>query len=64
MKDIFVGNIHGHFSQSLPASLLGVSVSYCQRTLGGESGMIRTQMGKHIRPVVVAAWDAMCDTTP
>jgi hypothetical protein len=29
MKDIFVGNIHGHFSQSLPASLLGVSVNDC-----------------------------------
>jgi hypothetical protein len=36
-----------HLSPSyFPASLLGVSASYCQRALVDESGMIRTQTGK------------------
>jgi hypothetical protein len=37
-------------------SLLGVSAGYCQRAVVGESGMIRTQMGKHNRLIMVAVY--------
>jgi hypothetical protein len=35
--------------QVLPALQLGVSVGICQRPMVDESGMTRTQMGKHNR---------------
>jgi hypothetical protein len=38
------------------ALLLAVSAGYCQRGLVGESGMIRTQMGKHNRRVTVTVY--------
>jgi hypothetical protein len=34
-----------------------VSVGYCHRTLVDGSGMIRTQIGKHSRSVMVAVYD-------
>jgi hypothetical protein len=40
-----------------PASLLGVFAGYCQRALASESGMIRTQMGKNNRSVMVAVYE-------
>jgi hypothetical protein len=46
MIEIRVDNIHGHLL------LPGVSASYCQRVLIGESEMIRTQMEKHNRSVM------------
>jgi hypothetical protein len=38
------------------ASLLGVSAGYCYRALVGESGMIKTLMGKHNGSVMVAVY--------
>jgi hypothetical protein len=35
--------------QVFHSSLLVVSAGYCQRTVVGELGLIRTQMGKHNR---------------
>jgi len=66
VKEILTSKVHGHFCQVSPASILGVSAGYCQTALVGESGIIRTQMGKHNRSVMVAVcvWDALCDTTP
>jgi hypothetical protein len=66
LKEIFllVGKVHGHFSPSSPASLLDVSAGYCQKALIGESGMIRAQMGKHNRSVMVAVYGTPCATRP
>jgi hypothetical protein len=48
-----------------PASLLGVSAGYCQRSLEDESGMIRTQLGMHNKSENGrSAWNALYDTTP
>jgi hypothetical protein len=46
----------------LPALVLGVSASYCQRAVVGESGMIRTQKGKYNRSVMVAVYRMLGDT--
>jgi hypothetical protein len=54
MKETLVGKIHGHFSPSF-FWFATRCVGYFQRALVGESGMIRTQMGK---------WGALCNTTP
>jgi hypothetical protein len=57
-------NLWIFFAKFLPASLLGVSAGYCQRSVLGESGMIRTQMGKHSRSVVVAVYGTPCVIQP
>jgi hypothetical protein len=44
-KTYFVGKIHNNFPQVSPASLQDVSAGNYQRTLVGESGMIKTKMG-------------------
>jgi hypothetical protein len=43
-----------------PASLLGVSAGYCYRSLLGDSGMIRTQIGKHDTSVMIAVYGTPC----
>jgi hypothetical protein len=59
-----VDKIHGHFSPSSLASLLGVSALICQRALVDESGMIRTKKKAHnISENGRSAWDALHDTT-
>jgi hypothetical protein len=47
-------NSAANFLQISPASLPGVSASYCQGAVVGESGLIRIQMVKHNRSVMVA----------
>jgi hypothetical protein len=44
-------DIYRHVS---PTSLLSVSAGYFQKAVVDELGMIRTQMGKHSRSVIVA----------
>jgi hypothetical protein len=52
MKEMLVGQIQrSYLTRFLPASLLGVFAGYRQRTLVGESGINRNQMGKHNRSV-------------
>jgi hypothetical protein len=48
----------------LPASLLGVSAGYCQRTLLGKSVMIKVQMGNHNGSVTVAVSGNPCTIPP
>jgi hypothetical protein len=50
--------------QVSPHLLLGVSAGYFQRTLVGESRMIRTWMGKHNRSVMVAMYGTHCAIPP
>jgi hypothetical protein len=57
-------NSQTFLTKFLPASLLDVSAGYCQRALIGESGMIRAQMGKHSRSVMVAAYEIPCEIPP
>jgi hypothetical protein len=45
MKEILVAKFTDISRQVSPALLLGVSVSYCQRALVGESGMIMSDGG-------------------
>jgi hypothetical protein len=40
MEDIFIGNIHGHSRSVSPASLLGVSAGYFQKSLVAESELL------------------------
>jgi hypothetical protein len=54
MKELLVGKIHRHFS---PISCFATMYTgYCQRALVGESGMIKTQMGKQNISVMVAVY--------
>jgi hypothetical protein len=65
MKEILVGQIQWPYvSTFFPASLLGVCAGYCQEALVGESGFIRTQMGKHNRSVMVAMYGMPCAIPP
>jgi hypothetical protein len=41
-----------------------VSAGYCQRSVLGESGMIRTRMGKHSRSVMAAVYGMPCVIQP
>jgi hypothetical protein len=41
-----------------------MSAGYCQRALVDESGIIRTQMGTHNRPVMVAVHGTHCEIPP
>jgi hypothetical protein len=50
--------------QVSPASLLGVSAGYHQRALVCEPGMIRTQMGKRNRVVMVTVYGTPCAIPP
>jgi hypothetical protein len=50
--------------QVSPALILGVSAGYCQRALVDGTGMIRTQMGKHNRSVMVAVYGTPCVIPP
>jgi hypothetical protein len=50
MQDIFVGKI----KDISPALLLGVLAGYCQSALVVESEIIRNQMRKHNRSLIVA----------
>jgi hypothetical protein len=43
-----------------PALLIGEYDVYCQKALVGESGMIKTQMWKHNRSVIVAVYGTPC----
>jgi hypothetical protein len=56
MIKIHIGKTHGRFSQSFSCFILGVSAGYYQRDLVGESGMIRTQMARYSRSVMVAVY--------
>jgi hypothetical protein len=47
-----------------PSSHHRVSSGYCQRALVDEPGIIRTQMGKHNRSVMVAVYGTPCATLP
>jgi hypothetical protein len=53
-KIYFVSRIHSHSLQVSPVSLLGVSACNCQRALVDKSGMIRIQMGAHVRSDMAA----------
>jgi hypothetical protein len=65
MKEILVSKIHGQIlTENSPAPLLDVCAGYNQRGLLGESGMIRTQMGKHNRSVMVAVYGTPCVIPP
>jgi hypothetical protein len=58
-------NIVSVSRQVYPASLIDTSVSYCQKALVGESGMTRTNVGKHNkRSVVVAMYGTTCVISP
>jgi hypothetical protein len=50
--------------QDFPAFILGVSAGYCQRAIAGESGVIRTHMGKHNGSVMVAVYGTVCAIPP
>jgi hypothetical protein len=64
MKEILVAKFTDISRQVSPASLLGVSTVYRQRVLVGVSEMIRTQIGKHNRPVMVAVYGTPCAIPP
>jgi hypothetical protein len=64
MKEIFEGKIHGQFSPSYPASLLGVSAGYCQTALVGKSRIMRNLMVKHNSSVMVAVYATPCSILP
>jgi hypothetical protein len=53
-----------HFLASFFLIRYLVSADYCQRDLVGESGMIRTQMRKHNRPLTVAFYRTPCAIPP
>jgi hypothetical protein len=63
MKGILAGN-HGHSGQVSPALLLGVSAGYSHRAVVGESGMIRTYLGKRKRSVMVSVYGTPCAIPP
>jgi hypothetical protein len=50
--------------QIYPTSQLGVSAGYCQTAVVDESWMIRAQMGKHNRSVIVAVYRTPCAIPP
>jgi hypothetical protein len=52
------------FLQVSPALILGVSAGYYQRALVGASGMVRTNMGKHIRSDMAAVHGMSCAIPP
>jgi hypothetical protein len=56
MEQILVGKNSDTFCQVSTALLLAVSAGYCQRALVYESGMIRSQIGKHKRSVMAAVY--------
>jgi hypothetical protein len=53
-----------HFLASFFLIRYLVSAGYCQRDLVDESGMIRTQMRKHNRPLTVAVYGTPCAIPP
>jgi hypothetical protein len=55
-RDIYRLNSRTFLGKFLPALLLGVSAGYCQRDMVDESRIIRTQMGKDNRSVMVAVY--------
>jgi hypothetical protein len=60
MKEILVAKFTDNSRQVSVASLLDASAGYCQRTLVGEPGRIRIQMGKHNRSVMIAGYGTPC----
>jgi hypothetical protein len=58
-----LGNLSTFLAKFLPASLLGASAGICQKALVDESGMIRTQMGKHDKKMV-AVHGTLCTIPP
>jgi hypothetical protein len=65
MKEILRrAKLNGHFFAKVLLLLLDVSAGYCQRALVDESGMIRKQMGMHIRSEMVALQGLPCAPTP
>jgi hypothetical protein len=64
MKDILVGKFSDICHQVSPALLLGISAGYFQKAVVSESGMIRTQMGKLSRSVIVAVYGTPCAIPP
>jgi hypothetical protein len=61
--DIWSAKFTAISSQVSPSSLSDVSAGYYQEGMVDESGMIRTQMGKHNRSVMVPVLGTPC-TTP
>jgi hypothetical protein len=53
-------NSRTYLAKFIRTSLLGVSACYYQMPLVGESGMIRTQMGKHNKSAMVAVHGTPC----
>jgi hypothetical protein len=53
-RDTASAKIHSICHQVSPASIPGMSAGCCQNALVDESGMIRTQMGKHNRSLMMA----------
>jgi hypothetical protein len=65
MKEILAGKIHGHLSKSFSCfATRCLSSCYGQRALVGEWGVIRTQVGKHNRSVMVAVYGTPCAIPP
>jgi hypothetical protein len=63
-RDTSSANSRTLLAKFIPASLLGIPASICQRALANESGMIRTQMRTHNRSESGrSVWNALFDTT-
>jgi hypothetical protein len=65
MIEILMGKIQRPFlAQFLPALLLGVCCNQSRELWWVNRGMIITQIGNiRDQKIVVAAWDALCDST-
>jgi hypothetical protein len=63
-SDTSSAKFKGFFAKFLPASLQGVCFGICKTTLVDERGMIRTQMGKHCRSIIVAVYGTPCAIPP
>jgi hypothetical protein len=66
MKEILVGKIsRKYLAKFFPDLSLGVSAGYCQRSLVAESVIIiRPQVGRHNRSVMVVMYGAPCAIPP
>jgi hypothetical protein len=61
MKEILVSKIHTHFLPSFSCFATRYLLITARALVGG-SRMIRTQMGKHNRSVMVAVYEMPCAT--
>jgi hypothetical protein len=63
-KKYFLGKIYGHSRQVSPASLTDVFACNCKRALVDESGMSRTQIGRHNGSETVTVLGTPCVIPP